>query len=388
MEKTPSVTMTRRRASAAATQLRLEVGHVGVAVAQPAGLAEPDAVDERGVVELVGDDRVLGAEQHLEDAAVGVEAGRVEDRRLGAEEVRQPRLELGVQGLRAADEAHAGHAEAPLVQRFCGGGDHGRVVGQAEVVVGAEVQRLRLAVVTWADCGEVELALVLVETGVADLLQRGAQVGLERSVHRGALSAGLSGCGQDAAAQDQSRTTLPHSPERAASNASCHFSAGKRWVMTELTAVRSRSLVCEHRAHGVPGVVHLAAVDALDGDHVRDDPAPVDRERVLGQTEHRDARAVVEVGEHVRHGLRAAAHLQADVEALRMPSWRWASATLVRETLIARSAPGLAGEVEAVVADVGDHDVAGTDVPGDRRRHDPDRSGTGDEDVLAGERES
>ena len=69
-------------------------------------------------------------------------------------------------------------------------------------------------------------------------------------------------------------------------------------------------------SHGVPRVVHLAAVDALDGDHVRDDPAPVDRERVLGQTEHRHAPAVVEVGEHVRDGLRAAAHLQADVEAL------------------------------------------------------------------------
>ena len=61
-------------------ELRLEVGHVGVPVAVALRLAEPDAVDDRGVVELVGDDRVLGAEQGLEQAAIGVEAGRIEDR--------------------------------------------------------------------------------------------------------------------------------------------------------------------------------------------------------------------------------------------------------------------------------------------------------------------
>ena len=94
MEKTPSVTMTRSARVRGGAELRLQVGHVGVAVAQPAGLAQPDAVDERGVVELVGDDGVLGAEQRLEHAAVGVEAGGVQDRGLGAEELRQPRLEL------------------------------------------------------------------------------------------------------------------------------------------------------------------------------------------------------------------------------------------------------------------------------------------------------
>jgi hypothetical protein len=51
-----------------------------------ARLAQADAVDDRGVVERVGDDRVLLAEQRLEQAAVGVEARRVEDRVLGAEE--------------------------------------------------------------------------------------------------------------------------------------------------------------------------------------------------------------------------------------------------------------------------------------------------------------
>ena len=42
----------------------------------------------------VGDDRVLRAEERLEQAAVGVEAGAIEDRVLGAEEAREPLLEL------------------------------------------------------------------------------------------------------------------------------------------------------------------------------------------------------------------------------------------------------------------------------------------------------
>ena len=50
------------------------------------------------------------------------------------------RLELLVQVLGAADEAHRRHAEAVALQRLVRGRDHLRVVGQPEVVVGAEVQ--------------------------------------------------------------------------------------------------------------------------------------------------------------------------------------------------------------------------------------------------------
>ena len=60
-------------------ELGLQVGHVVVLVAEPLGLAEPHAVDDRGVVQFVGEDRVLLGEQRLEQPAVGVEAGDVED---------------------------------------------------------------------------------------------------------------------------------------------------------------------------------------------------------------------------------------------------------------------------------------------------------------------
>ncbi len=53
--------------------------HVLVLVPPPLGLAESDAVDDRGVVELVRDDGVFLADQLLEDSGVGVKAAGVKD---------------------------------------------------------------------------------------------------------------------------------------------------------------------------------------------------------------------------------------------------------------------------------------------------------------------
>ena len=85
---------------------------------------------------------VLLAEHRLEDAGVGVHARREEQRVLGAEELGQPLLELAVDVLGAADEAHRGHAVAAGLEPRVGGLDDLRVAGQPEVVVGAEVDDL------------------------------------------------------------------------------------------------------------------------------------------------------------------------------------------------------------------------------------------------------
>ncbi len=58
------------------------------------------------------------------------------------EECRQALLQLAVDRLGAADEAHRGHPEAPPVERLVRGGDDRGMAGQAEVVVGAEVDHL------------------------------------------------------------------------------------------------------------------------------------------------------------------------------------------------------------------------------------------------------
>ena len=117
----------------------MEVLHVVVLVAEALGLAEPDAVDDGGVVQLVGDDGVLGPQDGLEQAPVGVEAGGVEDGVLLAHEPGDPGLQLLVDVLGAADEADGGQAEAPLVVGGLGGGDEVRVVGEAQIVVGAHI---------------------------------------------------------------------------------------------------------------------------------------------------------------------------------------------------------------------------------------------------------
>jgi hypothetical protein len=121
-------------------QLFFEGCHVVVGVAEALGLGEPHAVDDRGMVQRVGNDRVLLAQQRFEQPAIGVEAGGIKDRVLHPEKRRNPRLELLVLLLRAADEAHRGHAIAVAIKRLLAGLGQFRVVGKAEIVVGAEVQ--------------------------------------------------------------------------------------------------------------------------------------------------------------------------------------------------------------------------------------------------------
>jgi hypothetical protein len=116
-----------------------EVVEVAVPVAVTRRLRQPYAVDDARVVELVGDDRVGVVGDRLEEAAVGVEARRVQDGRLRAEERGQATLELGVELGGAADEPYGGHPEAPLVEARVRCGDNRWVVGEPEVVVGAEV---------------------------------------------------------------------------------------------------------------------------------------------------------------------------------------------------------------------------------------------------------
>ena len=120
-------------------QAPAQVRHVVVLVAVALGLAQPHAVDDGRVVQLVGDHRVLGPQQGLEETAVGVEAGGVENGVVHAQKLRQLPLQLLVDGLGAADKPHGAQAEAPPVIALLGRLDEGRVVAEPQVVVGAHV---------------------------------------------------------------------------------------------------------------------------------------------------------------------------------------------------------------------------------------------------------
>ncbi|MNP03327.1 hypothetical protein D3C76_952100 [compost metagenome] len=75
------------------------------------------------MVEGVRDNCVFRAQQSLEQAAVGVEAGRVENRILHPEECRQLALKLFVAVLGAADKTHGGHTKTVGVHAVFGSGN-------------------------------------------------------------------------------------------------------------------------------------------------------------------------------------------------------------------------------------------------------------------------
>ena len=121
-------------------QLRLQILHVAVAIAQARSFAQTDAVDDAGMVQLVGNDGVLGLQQRFKQAAVGVEAGTVEEGVFAAQERAQTLFQLLVQRLRAADEAHAGQPIAPLIESLPRRRDHDGMIGQAQIIVRAQVE--------------------------------------------------------------------------------------------------------------------------------------------------------------------------------------------------------------------------------------------------------
>ena len=164
-------------------QRLLEVGHVGVGVAMAVGLAEADAVDDRGVVQGVADDRALLVEERLEEPRVGVEARGVEDRVVHPEEAGDALLELLVDVLRAADEAHRRHAEAVVVEALLRRRDQLGVIAEAEVVVGAEVQHLALLHLDPGALRAEDHSLVLVEARLPDLAEGLRQRLLHRAEH-------------------------------------------------------------------------------------------------------------------------------------------------------------------------------------------------------------
>ena len=80
------------------------------------------------MVQGIADDGILLGEQRFEHAAIGIEAGCIENGVFGLEIVADGLLQLLVNVLRAADETHARHAEAALVHHALGTLDETRMV--------------------------------------------------------------------------------------------------------------------------------------------------------------------------------------------------------------------------------------------------------------------
>ena len=162
----------------------LEFRHVGIGIAIAHGLAKAYAVDNRRVIERVGDDCIIRRQERLEYAAVGVEAGRIQDRIFRVEEIRNGLFEALVDVLRAANEAHRAHAIASSLHRFLRRLDEPRVVCQPKIVVGAEIKRLRPVFEgNLRALGRCYIPFVFVEPGLFDRGQLIRKMLLEISVH-------------------------------------------------------------------------------------------------------------------------------------------------------------------------------------------------------------
>ena len=139
IENTPSTTTsTPPPSSRRALEHLLELVEPVVAERAQLGAREQAAVEDRGVVARVGDDRVAGREDRAERADVGLVPGREHERVLGAHPLRDLALELQVQVERAVEQARAGQAGAVALERVARALHHARVGGEPEVVVGAE----------------------------------------------------------------------------------------------------------------------------------------------------------------------------------------------------------------------------------------------------------
>ena len=143
----------------------------------------------------------------------------------------------------------------------------------------------------------------------------------------------------------------------------------------------------QHR-HRVPGLEHLPAVDALDGQHVEHHRGEVDADLLGRQPEHGDPAPVGHLGDHLPQRGRAARTSPGPTSKPScMSSSRWASASRSRPTRTARLTPSGLGQRQPLRAQVGDHHVPGPGVPADHGGQDADRPGAGDQHVLAQHRE-
>ena len=134
-------------------QLRPQVLHIVVLIAVTHGLAQAHAVDDGGMVQFVGDHRILLAQQGFKQTAVGIEAGGIEDGIVHAQEIGNLLLQLLVNGLGTADKADGGQTEAPVVIAFLCSLDQLRMGGKAQIVVGTEVDHTGL-------CGGVDAGIL------------------------------------------------------------------------------------------------------------------------------------------------------------------------------------------------------------------------------------
>ena len=147
------------------------------------GFAEADAIYNAGVIELVADDGAFGIEQGFKETSVGIETRGVEDGVVVPQEGGYLVLELLVDVLGSADEPHGGHTVAVFLQSPFGCFHQTGMVGEPQVIVGAEVDYLAIFYLYLRPLGREYDPLILIKPGVADVLQLCFEAVFHFSIH-------------------------------------------------------------------------------------------------------------------------------------------------------------------------------------------------------------
>ncbi len=106
------------------------------------GAREAAAIDDAGVIQFVGDDVIFGSENRRDGSGIGGESGLKHDAGFDVLERGDAFLELHVQRHGAGNGAHRARARAVLPDGLDGGFAEFGMRGEAEVVVGSEVDDL------------------------------------------------------------------------------------------------------------------------------------------------------------------------------------------------------------------------------------------------------
>lgn len=111
-------------------EILFQVLHVQMLVPLPDGLCQPDPIDDGGMIESVTNDGVLGPEDCLEEASIGIEPAGEKYTVLQFIILSNDLLQLFVNILGAAYEPDRTHAEAMRVKSLLGSLDEPSIVGE------------------------------------------------------------------------------------------------------------------------------------------------------------------------------------------------------------------------------------------------------------------
>jgi hypothetical protein len=161
-----------------------EIFHVVVAVLVAAPEAEAAAVDDARVVEAIEKGDVVALEQARQHTEIDLVAGGEGQHRFAAHELRQALLELYVDVERTVEEARSGTTRAVHGEAGGRGFFYSGVVGEAEVVVGAQHHELLALVDHHGILGRRDHAVVRVGVRCTSLIRPSrVPVALVEDVH-------------------------------------------------------------------------------------------------------------------------------------------------------------------------------------------------------------